>query len=152
MTDIVWMIKKIRHLIEIFTKPTIIYIDHSAIIGIIRQSSMNTTSIEKLNLRLIRVSEYFQRFRIELRYKPDKVNIVPDALSWLVSRFSDRSENESSILNFVDFFSINVIIVSKVFRDKIIKGYENKLRWIKIMNIMKVNTELRSKNVTKLPY
>ena len=57
MAGIVWVVKKIRHLIEASIKPSIIYTDHSAAIGIVRQSSINTTSTEKLNLRLIRASE-----------------------------------------------------------------------------------------------
>ena len=64
---------------------------------------MNITSTAKLNLRLIRASKYLQRFRIELRYKPDKVNIVSDALSRLASRASDRSKSEF-ILDAIDSF------------------------------------------------
>ena len=52
------MVKKIRHLIEAVSKPTIIYIDYSATVAIIRQSSINTTLTKKLNLRLIRASKY----------------------------------------------------------------------------------------------
>ena len=75
-------------------KVTIIYTNHSAAIGSVRQSSMNTTSIEEVTLRLICASEYSQRFRIELRHKPDKKNITSEALSRLVSR-SERPEKES---------------------------------------------------------
>ena len=123
MAGIIWVVKKIRHLIEASTKSTIIYTDHSAAIDIVRQSSMNTTSTEKLNLRLIRASEYLQRFRIELRHKPGKTNIVPDILSRLASR-SYRSEPEDSILDNVDSFPVSLITVSDEFRRRLIKGYQ----------------------------
>ena len=58
IAGIVWVVKKVRHMIEASTQSTVIYTDHSAAISIVRQTSLNTTSTEKLNLRLIRASEY----------------------------------------------------------------------------------------------
>ena len=60
MTDIVWVVKKIRYLIEavIASRVIIVYIDHFVVIDIVRQSSINIIFIEKLNLRLIRAFEY----------------------------------------------------------------------------------------------
>ena len=60
MTDIVWVVKKIRYLIEavIASRVIIVYTDHFVAIDIVRQSSMNIIFIEKLNLRLIRAFEY----------------------------------------------------------------------------------------------
>ena len=55
---LVWAVKKVRHLVEATDQPTIVYTDHSATIQIVRQTSLNTTSVEKLNLRLIWASEY----------------------------------------------------------------------------------------------
>ena len=151
MAGIVWVVKKIRHLIEASTKPTIIYTDHSAAIGIVRQSSMNTTSTEKLNLRLIRASEYLQRFRIELRHKPGKSNIVPDALSRLASR-SYRSEPESSsILDSVDSFPVSLITVSEDFRKRLLEGYQQEPRWTKVIATVEANNDLGT-NAAKLPY
>ena len=46
-----------------------------------------------------------------------------DALSRLINRFSDRFEIESFILDLVDSFLINIIIVNEAFRDRVIKGY-----------------------------
>ena len=53
---LVWAIRKVRHLVEAADLPTIVYTDHSATTQIVKQTSLNTTSVEKLNLRLIRDS------------------------------------------------------------------------------------------------
>ncbi|KAF7852733.1 hypothetical protein EAF04_010926 [Stromatinia cepivora] len=78
-----WVISRIRHLVESSKLPTIVYTDHSASIQIATQTSMNTSSLVRLNPRHLRSSEYLSRFRLDVRHKPGKLNIVPDALSRL---------------------------------------------------------------------
>ena len=59
IVDIVWMLRKIRHLIEFSTKrSTIIYIDYDAALSIFKKISMTITSIDKLNFRLIWTFDY----------------------------------------------------------------------------------------------
>ena len=60
MTDIVWVVKKIRYLIKVViaSRVIIVYTDHFVAIDIVHQSSINTIFTEKLNLRLIRAFEY----------------------------------------------------------------------------------------------
>ena len=58
IADIIWIFKKIRHLIKTFISTTIIYIDHDAALRIAKQISLITTFIDKLNLRLMRASNY----------------------------------------------------------------------------------------------
>ena len=149
MAGIVWVVKKIRHLIEASVKTTIVYTDHAAAVGIVRQSSMNTTSTEKLNLRLIRASEYLQRFRLKIRHKSGKANVVSDALSRLASR-SYRSETDESILDTVEDFPVSVITVSKAFRRRLLDGYQES-RWARAIAMVKANAELGI-NAAKLPY
>ena len=63
--------------------PTVVYINHSTAILISRQTSLTTFSIDKLNLRLIRASQYLSIFDLSVRHKTRKMNIVPNALSRL---------------------------------------------------------------------
>ena len=125
ITNIVWVVKKIRHLIEavIASRVIIVYTNHVATVDIVRQSSINTTSTKKLNLRLIRASKYLQRFRLEIRHKPDKTNVIPDALSRLASR-SYRAETNKFILNTVEDFLVSVITVSEAFRRRLLDDYQ----------------------------
>ena len=81
IADVVWVVKKIRHMIESSLKPpVIVYIDHSAAIFISKQTTLNIINTNKLNLRLIRVSQYLSTFNLELRHKANKSNVVSDAL------------------------------------------------------------------------
>lgn len=80
---IIWTIKKVRHLIEIAYKPVIFYTDHSATIVV--ATSLKTSSTERLNLRLVRVSMYMQQFPIKIFYRPRKTNRIVDALLRLPS-------------------------------------------------------------------
>jgi len=83
VAGLVWTIRKIRHMVEAVDKPTIVQTDHSATPSIIRQVKLTTSSTDKLNLRLIRASQYLSQFELDIRYKPGKTHIVPDALSRL---------------------------------------------------------------------
>ncbi|KAI1004625.1 hypothetical protein K3495_g3588 [Podosphaera aphanis] len=78
-----WVVAKTRHLIEASKLPTIFYTDHSASIEIATQTSMNTTSFVRMNPRHHQSSEFLSRFRIIVKHKPGKLNVVPDALSRL---------------------------------------------------------------------
>ena len=62
IVEFVWVLRKIRHLIESFKLSTIVYIDHEVSVEILKQTNFSTSFIDKLNLRLIRASEYIQRF------------------------------------------------------------------------------------------
>jgi len=86
---------------------TIIYINHAAAVEIEHQFSLNTIAVKKLNLRLVRASEYLQRFQLKIRYKSEKTNIISDTLFRLLSsnnvheRLASReyqSESDESIL------------------------------------------------------
>jgi len=76
VAGIVWVIKKIRPMIEATeVPPTIIYTDHSAAVPISRQTSLTTSSTDKLNLRLVRALQYLSGFNLAVRHKPGKSNI-----------------------------------------------------------------------------
>ena len=78
--------------------PVIIYTDHSAAVPISRQTTLNTTSTNKLNLQLVRASQYLSAFNIELRHKAGKTNVVSDALSRL-SREDDTKASDERVLD-----------------------------------------------------
>ena len=82
VTDLVWLVQKIHYMLKSAEKLTIVYTDHSATLNIVHQFSLTSaTSIDKLNLQLVWVSKYLQRFCLNIWHKVDKINIVSDTLS-----------------------------------------------------------------------
>ena len=63
----VWVVKKVKHIIELSKSSVIIQTDHSAIIDILEQSSItSTTSTMRINLRLVRASQFLQQFKLDV--------------------------------------------------------------------------------------
>lgn len=97
VAGVVWIVRKLRHLIESCKKsPTLVFTDHSATVGLVKQTSLITFNTDKLNLRLVRASQFLSTLSIHIRVKPERFHVVPDALSRLKSTAS--SDNKSSVL------------------------------------------------------
>ena len=110
---------------------------------------MTTISIDKFNLRFVRVSNYIQRFNLDIRHKSDKQHIVSDVLSRLISdninapmiRNSDKNEFDA-------LFTISLVEMKKDFRNRILENYKTNLNWQKINQILNADDE----NVAKLSF
>ena len=126
LAGIVWVLRKVRHMIE-SAPETIVYTDHGAALGISKQTSLTTTSTARLNLRLVRASEYIQRFRnLYFRYKPGKQHIVPDALSRLYSTITapfDGTEGELDALYSYTYTTSALVELSQELRKQLLEGY-----------------------------
>ena len=66
--------KKIKHMIETVRSISqiIIYTNHSTIINIMKQIKLAFNSIDKLNLRLIKIFTYLFQFTFNVCHKSDK--------------------------------------------------------------------------------
>ena len=73
--------------------PIVIYTDHSAAVPIFRQTTLATSSTDKLNLRLVRASQYLSSFNVAIRHKSGKSNVVSDALSRLPGRLPSQPDS-----------------------------------------------------------
>jgi hypothetical protein len=95
MIDVVWVIKKIRHLIEASRNQlTIIFTNHSTLTEIIKQTFLNTFNIDKLNLRLVKAFQYLSILSINIKVKSEKFHIISNVLFRL---FSIMNIHQSSI-------------------------------------------------------
>src|SRR5579871_7062844 len=84
VAGLVWVVSKLRHLIQSTQRrPAIIITDHAAATFISKQTSLTSTSPTRMNQRLVRASMYLSLFDLDIRYKPGKAHTVPDALSRL---------------------------------------------------------------------
>ena len=140
LVELIWIFRKIRHLIESTKQSTIIYTNHDAALNIAKQINLSTFSIDKLNLRLIRVSNYIQRFFLIIRHKSNKLHIVSDALFRLVS--SNISFNSSFEKKLNVLFTASMIEMNKSFKKNMIDDYKNDLEWKKIIDLLKRNSDI----------
>jgi hypothetical protein len=65
----IWIVKKLHHMIKASKHATIIWIDHSVTASIVKQSKMFTSNTNKLNLRLVRVDMYLSQYDLDIRHK-----------------------------------------------------------------------------------
>jgi hypothetical protein len=114
MIDVIWVVKKVRHMIECSKISfTIIFTNHAALIEIIKQTSFTFFNTNKLNLRLMKISQYFSVLFIEIRVKFEKFHMISNALSRL---FSITNKNDSTRLSKEDVlenlkYDLNVMLI-----------------------------------------
>ena len=149
LVDIVWMLKKIKHLVDFFEqRPTVIFTNHDATLRLVKQTSLIIAFIDKLNLRLIKAFDYIQRFEIELRHKSDKQHIVFDVFSRLVN-INIGTAFEKGELNAL--FIAALVKMKKNFRQKLVVDYSTDLNWKKIFSVFDQQNK-NDVNVVKLSF
>ena len=145
------MIKRIRHLIEVAKHVIIIYIDHATNLAIVRQIKLTSSSVDKLNIKLIRVFVYLSQFKLNIRYKLSKFYIILDALSrlFITNRIFIDKDNVLNIENFHDniinskdnyiyAYNYKFIVIFLNFKKKLQKNYRIDKIWVKIFAILKI--------------
>ena len=124
------MVKKVRHLIKSSCIKVIIQTDHSAILDILEQSSITSTSFTiRLKFQLVRPCQFLQQFKSNVQYKPDKEYIILDVLSRLAS--SNIGTADLFYLKLDALYVYNTILIKihpkLVFQ--ILAGYDSDLWW-----------------------
>ena len=151
MTALIWIVKKVKHLIESFKFFVIIQIDHSTTIDICRQKLIIfTNSFIRSNIRLVRASQYLSQFSLDVRHKSKKNNIVSDALSRLKSiddsipgvEYSEFDALHAFVYN---TFSYNTTLVkiSDDFKKRIVREYIDDFNWKKHALLLHNNDKLK---------
>ena len=151
----VWTIKKVRHLVESSKHAVVIQTDHSAILNIMKQSSItSTTSTMRMNVRLVRASQFLCQFQLDVRHKPGKEHIVPDALSSLASVIKltlPKDHPELDVLYACATqalpsetpysYTATMVEMSESFCDRLLLGYDTDPHWKRIASIVDDNTK-----------
>ena len=84
------VINKIRVKLYSSKYPVVVLTDYGAIKGIIKRTTIITSSVDRANRRLINASIYLSEYNLKIYHIPGKKNIVPDALSRLLTKFSPK--------------------------------------------------------------
>jgi hypothetical protein len=155
IVELIWVIKKIRHLIQSSEKSVIIQIDHVVIMNICKQISITSiNSAMRMNLRLVRTSQFLSQFsNLKIRHKSEKYHLILDALSRLQSmNKKDLSDDHVELDElFVDHYCYNITLMklNSEFRKRIIEEYIKNSVWKKIIQTIDQNAVL-SENAAKL--
>ena len=157
--------------------PVVVYTDHSAVVSISRQTSLTTSSTDKLNLRLVRASQYLSIFDLSVRHKANKTNIVSNALSRLqgsvsitmngpemlkalyeqavkvtASLVNIAAHKNSPLLEPCASYHITLIEMSDDFKTRLFKEYVKDKQWSKVLRVIKtiekIDTSDRSKEIS----
>ena len=151
VAGLVWTVRKIRHLIESSKSRVVVYTDHSATVDIAKQGSLTTTSTVRLNLRLVRASQYIQRFELDVRHKPGKRNVIPDALSRLASTNDQPEPPGHAELDVLYAYTATLVEMDDDFKRRIVKGYRSDPSWTKVL--LTLNKEASyDEDAAKLPF
>jgi hypothetical protein len=76
-------VRKLRTTIHSAHLPVIALTDHAATRGIVEQTTLDTSSTDRANRRLINASVYLSQYDLKVFHLPGRLNFVPDALSRL---------------------------------------------------------------------
>jgi hypothetical protein len=133
---LVWTVKKISHtVVNGSLAGTVIWTDHSTTVQITKQMTLSSSSTDKLNLRLVRASQYCSQFCLDVRHRPGRLNIVPDALSRLPNKVADlKNRSLGNTLDEIHTYHTTVIGMSSEFQDKLKKAYLEDKRWTEVIN------------------
>ena len=112
-----------------------------------KQTSLSSSSINKLNLHLIYASQYISQFNLNIQWKPGWKNVISDALSWLLNQLNEKIKQKSKrVLN--EIFTYHYIIVEMTNKyKKELKGvYSQDQQWERITDLLKVSVKQQSEN------
>ena len=117
MTNLIWMIKWVKHIIEVVINITIVFINYVVNLLIISQIIFNISSINKFNFRFVRVFTYFNQFRLNVKYRFKKLHVISNVLSKLsialLLLFIDFHVDDFKVLNIDAFFMKTIFALSK---------------------------------------
>ncbi len=143
ITGFVWVVKKVRYIIESSKSNVVIQTDHSAILDILQQSSVtSTTSMMRLNLRFVRAFQFLQQFKLDVRHKPGKEHIIPDALSRLANANTGHVDPHHSELNVLFIYSTTLVALQPALVSRILAGYKADPWWTRLQQQIQANNDL----------
>lgn len=155
---LIWTLKKIPHMLgQRSGRKVIIFTDHSATTDIARQTTLSSSSTDRMNLRLVRASQYASQFNLDVRWRPGKQNVVPDALSRLLREREEKFDtNVAGVLDDVFSFVMTLTEMSGEYRTKLKDAYAEDKKWARILEVLQAERqnllkEGKTEECVKLP-
>ena len=98
------------------------YTNHLTTVSIVKQINLTLFLINKLNLRLIKASQYLSQFRLDVRHKSDKQHVMFNVLFRFMSesaRERDMLISKKNTLDEMFVFNEFLIKMSKEFKIRV---------------------------------
>ena len=165
MCELMWIIRRVRHMIEIAKHIIVIFIDHVVNTFISKQIIMNSNNTNKLNLRFVRAFTYLSQFKFEVKYRSNKEHVIFDALFRLFSKNEQSEWSFDNKLNF-DIYHDDVVdssdnsncyafqeilfVMSNEFRNRIKKEYQKKKMWRNMLEMFKTLAHRNEAKITEI--
>jgi len=156
LADMIWIMQKVRHLIELLNLLTIIHTDHEANVKIVKQIFLSMMLIKKQNLCLMCASKYLQHFNLNIHHKSEKQHIVLDILSQLVSTMLSETDMKESKLD--TLFVMNTLFIEiyikmlNEFQKCLIQDYDEDSAWCYTINVLNKNKNNDNENIVNLSF
>ena len=141
------MLWKVKHVLDSIMKVTIVYTDYSATTNIVKQISLFSLLINKLNLHLIHASQYISQFNLNIWCKLDWKNVISDALSQLLNQLNKKIKQESErVLNKIFIYHYIIVEMTDKYKKELKEVYNQDQQWERITDLLKVSVKQQSKN------
>ncbi|CAI6082148.1 unnamed protein product [Clonostachys chloroleuca] len=150
---LVWVATKNMSIFHGAKNRIIVLTDHSAMAPIVRQKSMKTTDVLKMNHRLQSASIFLSQFDIDVYHIPGKLNVVPDALSRLPRTDDEEQmrlvENDNTLEDISATHGEVALVISEVLAEpsmlqQFIDGYKTDTKYQKIISQLQQKTKKRT--------
>lgn len=105
----------------------------------------------RLNLRLVRASQFLQQFKLDVRHKPGKEYIIPNALSRLASSNIGTADLSYSELDALYVYNTTLIKIHPNLVSRILAGYDSDPWWVRLYQQIQSNRDLGA-NAAALPF
>ena len=129
----------------------IIYTDHSVTVSIVKQTKLTTSNTDKFNFRFVRVSIYFFQFELDVKHKPGKLHVIPNALYRLAKNTFPFSTTENVLDVYRGFFivedeplpayHITLVKMADDFKTRFKQIYQDNKQWKRIFGLVHPRNE-----------
>ncbi len=96
----------------------------------------------RLNLRFVKASQYLQQFKLDVRHKPGKEYIIPDALSRLASANIGQADPSYSTFDAIFTYNTTLVEIHPELISRILAGYEANNYWSRLQRQVQANKDL----------
>ncbi len=96
----------------------------------------------RLNLKLVRASQFLQQFKLDVWYKPGKEHIILDVLSQLVSANTRHPDPLHSELDILFTYNTTLVEIHPALVSQILAGYKEDPWWARLQLQIQTNSDL----------